>query len=151
MVFKVNVKKRLKTDYIVVHASATNPKTNVGAAEIDRWHRKRGFQAIGYHYVIKRDGTVEQGREEDVVGAHVEGFNSASVGICMVGGVSDQGKSENNFTEEQFKSLEVLLRELRKRYPKATIQGHRDFPNVAKDCPCFRTKEFVKELGIPNP
>lgn len=150
MVYKVNVKKRPKTDFIAVHASATNASTNADAATIDRWHRKRGFQAIGYHYVIKRDGTVEQGREEDVIGAHVEGFNSSSIGICLVGGVNNQGKAENNFTEEQFTSLEKLIRELRTRYPKAKIQGHRDFPNVAKDCPCFSVKDWVKELGIPN-
>lgn len=131
---------RKKTDYIVVHCSASKPSDDTDAATIDRWHRQRGFTMLGYHYVIKTDATIESGRDEDAVGAHVVGFNGVSVGICMVGGVTANGpagKAVNNFTGAQFASLTKLLKELKVKYPSAKIQGHRDFPDVAKACPCF--------------
>lgn len=150
MIYNANTKKRAKTDFIAVHCSATSEKQNIGAADINKWHRAKGWACIGYHYVIKRDGTVETGRDVEVVGAHVQGYNERSVGICMVGGVSadDINKAVNNFTPEQFKSLKTLLTELKKKYPKAIIQGHRDFPGVAKACPSFDVKAWLKENGL---
>ena len=148
--FKTNSKVREKTDFIAIHCSATSDKQNLGAADIDKWHRKQGWQAIGYHYVIRRDGTVEEGRDEKVVGAHVQGFNEVSVGVCMVGGVdaNDVNKAKDNFTEAQFASLKQLLVDLKSRYPKAKIQGHRDFPNVKKACPSFEVKDWLKKVGL---
>ncbi len=146
MAYKSNTKKRESTDYIAIHCSATGPKQNIGAKDIDKWHRAKGWACIGYHYVIRRDGTVEEGREESVIGAHVENWNAHSIGICMVGGVdaNDIKKAENNFTKEQFASLKQLLVDLKHRYPKAKIQGHRDFPKVAKACPSFDVAEWLK-------
>lgn len=136
--------------FLVVHCSATPPQNNVTAADIDRWHRDKGWVMIGYHHVIKRDGTVEKGRPMDLPGAHVEGYNSQSIGICMVGGVDSSKlmKPENNFTPAQFASLERLLKELRPLFPKAVIQGHRDFPGVAKACPSFDAKEWAEALAL---
>lgn len=148
MIYTSNTKKRLNTNYIAVHCSATSPKQDIGAADIDKWHRQKGWACIGYHYVIRRDGKVETGRDESVVGAHVQNFNHDSVGICMVGGIDATGKSENNFTPAQFNSLKTLLKDLKKRYPKAIIQGHRDFPEVNKDCPCFDVKSWVKANSV---
>jgi len=150
MVYKANTKKREKTDFIAIHCSATRDTQNIGAADIDRWHRKQGWACIGYHYVIRRDGTVEEGRDEEVVGSHVAGYNSVSVGVCMVGGVdaNDVTKAKNNFTKAQFDSLKQLLIDLKVRYPKAKIQGHRDFPNVAKACPSFDVAAWLKTAGI---
>jgi N-acetylmuramoyl-L-alanine amidase len=145
MIYNANTKKRTKTDFIAVHCSATTDKMNIGAADIDKWHRAKGWACIGYHYVIRRDGTVEKGRDDSVVGAHVQGFNENSVGICMVGGVSadDVNKAQNNFTPKQFASLKTLLVDLKKKYPKAKIQGHKDFPGVAKACPSFDVKAWL--------
>jgi N-acetylmuramoyl-L-alanine amidase len=150
MVYKSNTKVRTSTDYLVVHCSATGPKQNVGAADIDKWHRAKGWKCIGYAYVIKRDGTVEEGRDDSVIGAHVENWNSNSVGICMVGGVSadDPKKAEDNFTPAQWVSLKALLMKLKTKYPKAHIQGHRDFPDVKKSCPCFDTQKWAREQGL---
>lgn len=150
MVFKSNTKVRTKTDYIIIHCSATDEKQNVGAADIDKWHRSKGWACIGYHYVIRRNGTVEEGRDEKVVGAHVENHNSNSIGVCMVGGVdaNNHDKAVNNFTKEQFASLKQLLIDLKKRYPKAIIQGHRDFPEVKKACPSFDVKTWLKEAKL---
>lgn len=149
MVYKANTKKREKTDFIAIHCSAT-ANQNFGAADIDKWHRKNGWACIGYHYVIRRDGTVEEGREESVIGAHVADWNAVSLGICMVGGVSadDRTKAQNNFTKEQFASLKELLVDLKTRYPKAKIQGHRDFPKVAKACPSFDVAEWLKSVSL---
>ncbi|MDP3869904.1 N-acetylmuramoyl-L-alanine amidase [Phenylobacterium sp.] len=151
---------RKKTDLIVVHCSATGPGMDWGRAEIDRSHRQRGFVMIGYHFVIKRDGTVEIGRPQGVIGAHAEGFNAISVAVCMVGGISITGKDENNFTPAQWKSLHVQLSTLRRAYPSARILGHRDLsPDRNKDgviqprervkeCPSFDVAEFVKTYGL---
>lgn len=140
----MNFTKRKETLFLAVHCSATQPKQDIGAAEIERWHRKRSFLAIGYHYVIRRDGTLELGRPDDTVGAHVEGHNSVSVGICLVGGVDAKLKPQDNFTPEQYDTLHKLLGQLKTKYPKAAIQGHRDFPNVAKACPSFDVKGWLK-------
>lgn len=152
MAYKSNTKKREKTDFIAIHCSATSSKQNIGAKDIDKWHRAKGWACIGYHYVIRRDGTVEEGREETVVGAHVQGWNEVSLGICMVGGVNadDINKAENNFTEAQFSSLKKLLVDLKTRYPKAKIQGHRDFPDVKKACPSFSVAEWLKVAQLDN-
>jgi N-acetylmuramoyl-L-alanine amidase len=151
MVYKSNTKKREKTDFIAIHCSAT-ANQNFGAADIDKWHRKNGWACIGYHYVIRRDGTVEEGRDENVIGAHVADWNAVSLGICMVGGVSadDRTKAQNNFTEAQFASLKQLLIDLKIRYPKAKIQGHRDFPNVKKACPSFDVAAWLMVVQLDN-
>ena len=141
----MNFTKRKKTTAIVVHCSATQPKQDIGAAEIERWHRQRSFLAIGYHYVIRRDGTVELGRPDDTVGAHVEGHNSTSVGICLVGGVDAKLKPQDNFTAEQYAALHDLLVEVKAKYPEAEILGHRDFPGVDKACPSFDVKDWLKK------
>ena len=152
MTFNAGTKDRVKTDFIAVHCAATRPSMDIGAVEIDRMHRQLGFKCIGYHKVIRRDGSVEDGRPLDQIGAHVENWNSVSVGICMVGGVSehDINKPEANFTEAQYVALEKLLTELRVMYPHAHIQGHRDFPRVAKACPSFSVSDWLKTTSLKN-
>jgi N-acetylmuramoyl-L-alanine amidase len=148
--YNANTKDRVKTDFIAVHCSATSEKQNFGAADINKWHRAKGWACIGYHYVIKRDGTIEEGRKESQVGAHVQNWNEVSLGICMIGGVDadDVTKAEDNFTPEQYASLKELLVRMKKKYPNAKIQGHRDFPKVAKACPCFDVATWLKANGV---
>lgn len=150
---------RKTTAFIAIHCSATRPSLDVTMAMVRGWHRARNFIAEGYHYLIRRDGTLEVGRPEGVIGAHVENFNHNSIGICLAGGVAEDftphkpgtpwrgDGAENNFTEAQFKTLAKLLIELKARYPKAVIQGHRDFPNVRKSCPCFDVRQWMAEQG----
>src|SRR5688572_3246568 len=105
---------------IVIHCSASaNGDGRVGRHTIDGWHRARGWRKIGYHYVIEVDGTVEIGRELEEIGAHVEGFNSRTIGICMVG--------TDKFTPHQWSSLATLVKDLNQRFPAATVMGHRDY------------------------
>lgn len=131
--------------YLVVHCSATQAKSDIGAKEIDRMHRDRGFAKIGYHFVIRRNGVMEKGRALTEIGAHVEGHNSESLGICMVGGITPAGKAEDNFTDDQYHALAVLLQDLKETYQSAQVLGHRDFKGVKKDCPCFDVRTWLKE------
>ena len=135
--------KREDVRFLAVHCSATQAKADIGAKDIDRWHRDRGFIKIGYHFVIRRDGTVETGRPLNEPGAHVEDWNHCSWGICLVGGVDAKLKPEANFTPAQLASLRTLLTELQAKVPHATVQGHRDFPRVAKACPSFDVRHWL--------
>lgn len=137
--------KEQAVKFLVVHCSATPPKVYVDRNVIDRWHREKGWLGIGYHFVIKRDGTVETGRALNEIGAHVEGHNHESIGICMAGGVDASGKPEANFTDEQYVSLARTLTELLKTYTHAAICGHRDFPGVTKACPSFDVGKWWHE------
>ena len=128
--------------YIAIHCSATKGSMDVTANDVDRWHRQKLYKKIGYHFFIRRNGMLEKGRELYEVGAHVQNYNSCSIGICLAGGLDEKGKAQNNFTNEQWNTLKELLLNLRKTYPKAIIQGHRDFPKVNKDCPCFDVKQW---------
>ena len=132
------------TKYLVVHCSATQNKKDFDWKTIDQMHRQRGFLAIGYHFVIKTDGTIQKGRDLEAIGAHAKGYNSCSVGICLIGGVDAKGKSVDNFTDKQKESLKELLDYLYYLYKDCIVVGHRDLPNVHKDCPCFDVKKFYK-------
>ena len=124
---------------------------DIGVKEITEWHKLRGFTSIGYHYVIRRDGTREKGRELNEIGAHVVGYNHNSVGICMAGGMDqDMQKPENNFTDAQWSSLAITLRELHQDYPRAVIVGHRDLDS-AKACPSFSVSEYVADKPELSP
>lgn len=138
-----------RIDYIVLHCSATKVSADIGAAEIRDWHvRGNGWRDIGYHYVIRRSGQVEPGRPLDQTGAHVSGHNSNSIGLCLVGGIGAAGQAENNFVPAQWEALKALVARLKRQFPRARIQGHRDFPNVKKDCPCFDAIAWVKKEGL---
>lgn len=144
-----NYVKRDVTFFIVVHCADTGPNQDVGAAEIRKWHvEERGWIDIGYHKVIKRDGTVEDGRPLWAMGAHVEGWNHCTVGVCLVGGNDGhQGHEQNNFTPEQMESLEKVIRAIKLLYPKTVVVGHRDFPNVPKYCPSFDASSWWHKLN----
>jgi N-acetyl-anhydromuramyl-L-alanine amidase AmpD len=131
---------------LVVHCAATRPSLDVGVAEIRAWHRQQGWSDVGYHHVIRRDGTVEPGRREELVGAHVSGHNRDSIGICLVGGLDAEGEPAPTFTEEQFAALRGLLNDLLAKYDLSddAILGHRDFPGVSKACPCFDVRHWWK-------
>lgn len=121
---------------IIIHCSAVRPQVRSSAADIDRWHRGRGWTMIGYHYVVRRDGSIECGRPVEMAGAHCRGRNSHSVGICYEGGLDDSGTPADTRTEAQKESLRRLLLRLKARFPDARIAGHRDFDSL-KECPCF--------------
>lgn len=146
--------------FIVWHCSATKPSQNVGADWINSLHKSKGWDGIGYHLVIKRDGKLEVGEDLKNRGAHVEGYNDKSVGICMIGGLDEAGKPEGNFTDAQWKTAFKVQAFLETLFPQAKTVGHRDLsPDLngdgeiqprewMKQCPCFDAGETFK-LGSP--
>ena len=161
------MKLRTHTTHIFIHCSATQADANVDVEDIRKWHtdprpRGNGWSRLGYHFFIKRSGVVQSGLSPDLVGIHVRGFNSQSLGICLEGGLDDKGKPEDNFTDAQFESLSALLRMCKIAYPGAKILGHRDAsPDLDGDgiieehewlkaCPCFDVKTELKPGGRLN-
>ena len=151
--------KRMKKDNIdaiVIHCSATREGQDVRAADIDKWHKERGFKMIGYHYVIDLDGTIEIGRPLTMDGAHCNTSgtsgrpsNKHSIGICLIGGLDKDGNPKNTFTDAQMLALHTLVAELEIQYNIIDVLGHRDAsPDKNGDgvisknewikmCPCF--------------
>jgi N-acetylmuramoyl-L-alanine amidase len=127
---------------IIIHCAATRPSMDVGAVEIRRWHvQGNGWSDIGYHGVIRRNGVLESGRSLNEPGAHTSGHNKDSIGICLVGGVMEDGKTpEANFTPEQWATLERTVGDLLRKYPNATVHGHNEF--AAKACPSFDVQKW---------
>lgn len=160
-----------KIDSIIIHCSATKEGVNFKAKDIDRMHKQRGFNQIGYHYIIDLDGTVETGRPLTSFGAHcnTKGFsgssyNKHSIGICYIGGLDSNGKPADTRTEAQKQVLHELVAKLCKKYQILEILGHRDTsPDLdgdgevepqewIKHCPCFEVGEefpnFLKTVVV---
>ena len=130
---------------IIVHCSATPEGKNFTVKQIDACHRQRGFNGIGYHFVIYLDGSVHVGRALAKAGAHCKGYNAHSVGVCYIGGVATDGKTpKDTRTDAQKASLVKLITELRQQFPNASVHGHREFANKA--CPCFDARKEYKDL-----
>ena len=126
---------------IIIHCSATKEGNKISAATIDRWHKDRGWRCIGYHYVVRIDGSIEYGRPVQDIGAHVKGKNKHSIGVCYIGGLDADMEPKDTRTTEQKESLLYLIKTLKRLHPNATIHGHREFANKA--CPCFdANKEY---------
>ena len=144
---------------IVIHYSATAIDGRpITAAEIDTWHRQRGFAEIGYHYFIRRDGTVETGRDVSEpglfeTGAHSQGENGASIGICYEGGVTqaNPNKGFDTRTPERTAAMIRLIRELLVRFPDAEVEGHRDMPGAATQCPGFDGAAWWASVATGEP
>ena len=133
---------------IIIHCAATKTGQPVTAADIRRWHMSKGWQGapdgwsdIGYHYVIELDGTIQDGRPIERIGAHCLNHNRTSIGICMIGGVAEDGKSaEASFSRKQWAALESITCYLLEKFPDATVHGHREFS--AKACPSFDARHW---------
>lgn len=134
-------KSRRKINKIIVHCTATEEGADYTVYDVRKWHLGRGYSDIGYHYLIYRDGSIHNGRDVDLIGAHCKGYNSNSIGVCYVGGLDKKGDPKDTRTEAQKESLLKLLTELKSLYPDAKIHSHKDFANKA--CPSFdATKEY---------
>lgn len=130
---------------IIIHCSATLEGKDYTVEQIRQWHKQRGFSDIGYHYVIYRDGSIHSGRPIERIGAHCLKHNAHSIGVCYIGGVAKDGKTpKDTRTDAQKESLIKLIKELKAKYPKATVHGHREYANKA--CPCFDAKSEYKNL-----
>lgn len=150
---------RASTAGITVHCAATRPSQNFDAAWLDRVHRNQGWTAVGYHFIIRRDGTVEAGRPIHAIGSHCRdgNRNRTHVGICLIGGVSERPQvhvpgnpwngsdAECNFTAAQMVALKDTIAHIEKHYGrKLPVEGHRDVPGVRKACPSFVVSKWLK-------
>ena len=125
-----------KITEIIIHCTATPEGRPVDVNTIRRWHRDRGWNDIGYHYVVMLDGTVEGGRLLQTPGGHCQGHNANSIGIAYVGGMTADGlRAKDTRTPAQRAALRRLVADLLQRFPRATVHGHREF--AAKACPSF--------------
>ena len=130
---------------IIVHSTATPKGMNATAKDIDKWHRQKGYDCIGYHFVILRNGQIERGRNIEIMGAHCKGYNSNTIGVAYVGGLNENKQSADTRTGAQKIALNVLLADLVKQYTTIRkISGHRDYCNTA--CPSFDASAEYQHL-----
>ena len=141
---------RKKTDSIIIHCAATKPSMDIGYKEIRTWHvDQNGWDDVGYHFIIRRNGQLEKARPEGYSGAHAPSHNSRSIGICLVGGMADDGGPENNFTLEQFLTLKDLVNMIMDKYSDITeVLGHCDVQENKPNCPGFNVKEWLNKEAI---
>ena len=132
---------------IILHCSATKENADFSSADIKQWHLQRGFNNIGYHYVVRLDGTIEAGRNENEIGAHCTGQNKDSIGICYIGGLDKDGKPKDTRTKEQKEALYNLVGKLMLKYniTVENIHCHYEFANKA--CPCFKKEDFIRDFN----
>ena len=145
-----NVEKGLympadSVSYIIIHCTATRETQDYTPEQLKHDHLQRGFIDVGYHFYIRKDGTVTQHRRLNEVGAHCRPFNRCSIGVCYEGGLDTDGKPKDTRTIAQRGSLVKLLIELKQKFPKAAIRGHNEMPGaIPKECPNFRAStEFA--------
>lgn len=133
-----------KISELIWHTTATPEGREVSVAEIDRWHKERGWTGIGYHAVVHLDGSVSPGRPESKIGAHVAGRNTGTIGYVYVGGLDKNGKPKDTRTPAQKKTMRRLTIEAIKKYGLTMVSGHRDY--AAKACPCFDARKEYAPL-----
>lgn len=143
---------------IIIHCSATKENQNITVERIAQMHKERGFNTIGYHYYITKDGVVHKGRPESSTGAHCLGHNDKSIGICYEGGLDINGKAKDTRTSKQKESIIKLIKDIKSRYKIKIVMGHRDTspdldhdgqiePNeYIKQCPCFNAIQEYKNI-----
>ncbi len=141
------MEKQININTIIIHCSATQENKHYTVSDIDRWHKERGFDEIGYHYVIYLDGSLHNGRDINMVGAHCKGYNKGSIGICYIGGLDNNNRSKDTRNQQQKNALNDLVKKLQKKYliNKKNIFGHNEL-NSKKDCPCFNVKSEFRMI-----
>lgn len=135
--------RKRKINELIIHCTATEYVIPVTVDDVRRWHIERGFDDIGYHYLIDRQGNIHVGRELSLPGAHCKGHNQHSVGICYVGGLKD-GLPADTRSFPQKESLNNLIAKLCETYPITKISGHNQYSN--KSCPCFPVDEYKRHI-----
>lgn len=135
-----------RIDKIIIHCSDTPEGRHVDVETVRQWHLQKGWDDIGYHYVIYLDGSVHDGRPLGQVGAHCKGHNAHSIGICYIGGCDNTMKPKDTRTAKQEAALVKLIKDLKMVFPGASVHGHNEFS--AKPCPCFDVQKWRKEVGL---
>lgn len=131
--------------YLVVHCTATNQDTKIQSL-IDYWRKVLGWKNNGYHFIIDKNGNTSKITPIDKIANGVKGYNQYCIHISYIGGIDSKGKAVDNRTIAQKESLLYYLRDLKRKFPKAKILGHREFAGVKKECPCFNASEEYEEI-----
>ena len=143
---------RTKTEFLIIHCSATRPSQDITIRTIDKWHRNRGFLRVGYHAVITRqNGEIQKGRELQDTGAHAKKYNHNSIGCCLIGGVTEDDINipESNFTDAQWSSLKKYVTAIQGIFPDIKVIGHNEVSSKA--CPSFNVQEWLVKEGFKKP
>lgn len=139
----------LPIKYLTIHCAATPQGRDVKAATISQWDIGR-FGQVSYHHVVELDGTDVRTLPDDHIGAHVGGHNTGNIGVCFVGGMDDRNaKPMDTRTPAQEATLARIVAAYREKYPGIIVQGHRDWPGVAKACPSFDVKAWLASMRVP--
>ena len=125
---------------IILHCTATKEGQDYSVEQVRKWHLDRGFNDIGYHFLIRLDGTVEAGRPLETVGAHCKGHNANSIGIAYVGGLDKNGRPKDTRTLPQKEAMRRLVHDLKQYFPRLEVHGHNEYST--KSCPCFSVSEL---------
>ena len=134
--------ERKETKYVVIHCADTPADMDVGAADIRRWHvDERGWDDVGYHWIVKRSGQLEPGRDQRLQGSHALAVNSKSIGVCLVG-------RGDNYTEDQMYTLHNVIQTIRDMHPEIEVIGHSDVEPKKPHCPGFNVKEWYQDEFI---
>ena len=136
-----------RIDNIVLHCTATPQGTRVESI-LAYWRNTLKWRNVGYHFLIEANGRVHALAPIEQVTNGVAGHNSNSIHISYIGGVDSNGRAVDNRTPQQRKEMLRLVREMRAKFPTARIRGHRDFPNVRKECPSFDVARWLREVGV---
>lgn len=134
-------------DEIIVHCTATEAGLDFAVETIDKWHRDKGYDEIGYHFIIHPDGRIERGRDINKAGAHCYGHNAKSIGIAYIGGLRN-GKAADTRTIQQQLALAHLILILEEIFPTIKkVSGHNEYSNKA--CPCFNVRQWLIDSVYP--
>lgn len=125
---------------IILHCTATKEGIDYSVEQVRKWHLDRGFNDIGYHFLIRLDGTVEAGRPLETVGAHCKGHNANSIGIAYVGGLDKNGRPKDTRTLPQKEAMRRLVHDLKQYFPRLEVHCHNEYSTKA--CPCFSVSEL---------
>lgn len=140
----------MKIDKLIIHCSATRYDRDFTVSDIDSWHKQQGWSGIGYHFVIYRDGTIHNGRDENTPGAHCKGHNQNSLGICLIGGVDANNRPVNKYTDDQYASLLSFIDVLLKKYELYfnNVFCHNFLCHFQKACPCLNQTQLRKAIQL---
>jgi N-acetyl-anhydromuramyl-L-alanine amidase AmpD len=133
--------------WLTIHCAATPEGRDVKAEQIEQWDIAK-FGQKSYHWIVELDGSKHQSLEDDQLGAHVHLHNSGNIGICYVGGCDVHGNPKDTRTDAQKASLLDLVQHYITLYPDIQVLGHRDWPDVHKDCPSFDVDSWLTQAGV---
>ena len=131
--------------YIVIHCTATQPNTKKEAI-LSYWKNTLKWKSVGYHRLIDANGVIHELAKFEQITNGVKGYNSESIHFSYIGGIDESGRPKDTRTLKQKESLLYLVKQAKKQFPNAIVQGHKDFKGVAKACPSFEAKNEYKAI-----